>query len=115
MAKDTKEPLELIVDPTTLPVAPEDTLTEEEHKAADESGKKDKEPEDHLYQPATYYPSVGTYIEGSIESEFDDGTVDVMTALGRYRAPLNTGENELDSRLSGVYPRVEMGKYKGGK
>jgi hypothetical protein len=79
-------------------------LTDEDRKRADESGPDTKPKESHLYQQATYYSSEFTYEVGAIESEFDDGTVDIMLGTGpRRRVHLALDKN--DKRT----PRVELG------
>lgn len=84
-------------------------VTDEQRKAADESkpatddGKKKVS---HLYKEATYWSAPNAYSHGVIESQFDDGTVDINTHVGRFRrVPFS---EKSDDNLG--FPRVELGK-----
>jgi len=70
-------------------------LTDEDRKAADKSGPDTKKKKSNLFKAAKFWSSANVFEQGTIESEFDDGTVDIALGTGRRtRIHLKNGKDD---------------------
>ena len=89
---------------TDRSVTNETLLKSQPEGSVGDTGPEERHKESNLYKTATFYSAENTYEQGAIESEFDDGTVDIMLGTGpRRRVHLSTGKDDSE------YPCVKLG------